>query len=64
MRTPQLIARTSKITRFLSLAKIRKIVHKTVEKLILLLYPSLENANVLALPTNKTDAAQGACAWS
>lgn len=40
-----------------------KIVHKTVEKLILLLCVSLENANVWTLPTNKTDAAQGACAW-
>lgn len=49
---------------FSTLAIVLKIVYKPVEKFILSLYPSLENANVLTLPTHKTDAAQGACAWS
>ena len=39
-----------------------EIVHKTVEKLILFLFVSLETANVIALPTNKMDAAHKACA--
>jgi hypothetical protein len=48
----------------ITVAKMFEMLCKTVEKLILLLYPSLENANVLTLPTTKTNAAQGACAWS
>lgn len=39
------------------------ILHKTVEKHKLFLYPSLENANVITLPTNDLETAQGAHEW-